>query len=519
MAQRFVSGQSCQITNLNHFDESLKNCGSIVKILILNATNWQSIPQNLINQTQSVKTIDLSNTSLQFFNESLNLCQWPHLTFINAEHNNISELRSKVLSDCHQLSELSVANNQIEQIFERAFFGLYLLKTLDLSNNKIESLSAETFKPLVQLKNLRLNNNQIGAIDYDHFLHNVNLQMLDLSYNSVAVIEEGSFSKLKELLTLSIEFNPNLNVVDLMKMDKLRDVIVNNASLLQLHIPKSVVVVDANYNQIEHLSIESNSSLERLSLQNNRLRNINELAKAINLTYLDLSSNNISDFDFAHLMKTNISDLVLLENPIHKFNVSSLMSLPKMKMLEISLSFLDIETLAELLVQTKGKIRLQDPNRELERKQSIVTLPPVTSVAGTTTTINSVISTTISPISNESTTVMSSSNSTVAPNVINQLLKRIQKLELTIANKHPNSDDRTDDHSEIAQNVADLRAMIICTMVAFAIFVVFQLAVFAMKHCSLPTTNIFSHAPNGRLNNARRNIFNDSMDPIIEEVL
>lgn len=521
-AQRFVIGQSCQISDVNNYNESLKYCKFAMKILTLNTTNWQSIPQNLINQTQSVQTIDISNTSLQFFNETLNLCQWSLLTYINAEYNNIGELRPNVLGDCHQLNVLNLANNQIGRIFEDAFHGLTSLKQLDLNNNKITSLSAETFKPLVQLKILRLNNNQIGAIDKDHFAHNVNLQLLDLSYNNVAVIEKGSFSKLKELHTLSIEFNPNLNAIDLKKMEKLSDLIVNNASLLQLHIPQSVVAIDANYNQIEHLSIESNSSLERLSLKNNHLRNINDLATAINLTYLDVSSNNMSQIDFTLLTKTNISDIVLLENPIHKFNVSSLMSLPKIKMLEMSFSFLDNQTLMELLIQTKGKIQLQDPNRELERKQSIMTLPPVTPVMEMTTSINRVTIKTVSPIINGSATVMPSPNSTLEPNVINQMLKRIQKLELTITdssiNKYPTRNDTTDDHNDIVQNVANLRVMIICTMVALAIFVVFHVAVFAMKHLPIPTSNIFSHAPNGRLNN-RRNPFSDSMDPIIEENL
>lgn len=541
--QRPVFGQNCQIGDLNHFIDSLKNCERLteVKFITLNVTTFQSIPKDLINRTQSVQSIDVSNTSLQFINETSNFCQWPNLTFINAVNNNITELPAHMLRDCHLLGFLSLANNKIVQIYEEAFQGLALLTELDLSNNQITSLSAGTFHPLSQLKILRLNNNQIGAIDKDHFSHNFNLQMLDLSYNSVGVIEEGSFSRLRELTTLNLAVNPNLNALDLDKMDHLRDVTVNNASLLQLHIPKSVTNIEANDNKIAHVTIEPNSSLQRLSLQNNVLRNISDLSAAQKLSYLDITNNNITNIDFIYLMQTNIGQLIILENPIHRLNVTTLTSLPKISIIEISTSFLDKQILTELLTQTQQKkIRLIDPNRESERHNSTVTLPPVTPMAdnskipgSTAASTNRVTSTTASPGPATSKNKDLSSNSasgSITPsdakgisddlNQINETLHRIQNLELTVRmNEQSAQDNATHFHNHIAQKVASLRIMVICTMMAIAILVVAQILVFAAKHWPMPIANVFSRRGNGRLNNSHRNPFNDSMDPIIEEVL
>lgn len=534
-----IADQSCSIGSLENLTENLQKCNNPteVKFLVFTVKKMGSIPQKLINSTLSVKFIDMSNTSLDFVNRSLNVCQWPYLASIDLNENNITELGDGILNDCHQLTSLNLAKSNIGLIYENAFQGLSQLKKLDLSNNQISALSDLTFKPLPLLRSLLLNNNQIASIATDNFAYNTKLVTLDLSYNTISTIQNSSFSKLSELTLLNIQCNPPLKVLNLRKMDKLREVNAFNASLTELFIPKSVETLNADDNKITLLTIEQNSTLNVLSLKNNFLRNLNDLTPAKNLSELDISNNNITDIDFAPLMASNIQKITLLENPIHSFNVTILTSLPNIRLIEVSTSFLDDSILKGLLLQTqRKKIQLMDPNRESESHR-IVTLPPVTPVMEKTnttmqnkttadmeiTTVKSttIASTTINPMaSNASSNSEKNSNATNI-STIEELIKRIQKLE-SISDNSSTHKELNVAQSEIEKDVSNLWFMVICLMISFFIFMVIQITIFVKAnyhHWPNPMSTVFSGTPNGRLSNQRRNPFHDSMDPIIEEVL
>lgn len=529
--QCFVNGQNCYIDNFNNSTEYFKNCENPanVKSLVLNVTKLEIIPNDLINLTLSIESIDVSDTSLQFVNHTLNLCQWPKLKSVDAEDNNITELQSNILSDCHQLSILNLARNNISLIYDQAFTGLSLLKELDLSNNQLKSISAETFKPLGILYTLRLNNNQIRTINLDNFAKNIKLQVLDLSFNAIIDIEDHAFQNLKDLSTLSIQCNPSLKTLNLNGMDKLNTLNANNASLSELDIPKSIVNVNADNNRIMYVSIETNSTLRNLSLKNNSFQNLSNLSMALHLQELDISNNNITDIDFAPLMGTNVDKITILENPIQTFNVSTLVMLPKIKMIEISTSRLEKKILLDLLMQTKAKgIRLEDPNRSSELIE-VVTLPPVTPVdkttISTTTLRPAIVSTTTASPTTPTTpaTTSSKSNSNSTDVEIKKLLKRIQKLESSLANpinKNSTPKVSTMEHDEIEHSLSNLRVTVNCMMLAIFVFAAFKLVIFfRANQWSIPSiSRIFSRTPNVRVN-GRRNPFHDSMDPIIEEVL
>lgn len=522
-----VNGQSCYIDNFNNSKEYLSKCNNLenVKSLVLNVTKLENIPNDVINRTQSVESVDVSNTSLQYINHTLNLCQWTKLKCIQADDNNITELHANVLNECHQLNELSLARNNISLIYDQAFTGLNLLIKLDLTNNQLKSISAETFKPLTALRSLRLNNNLIQTINLDDFRQNVKLQVLDLSYNEISEIEAHAFEKLKELTTLSIQCNPNLTSLDLSGMDKLHTLDAYNGSLSHLDIPKNITNVNADNNKIMYVSIEPNSTLQNLSLKNNSLQSLANLSLAQQLHELDISSNNISDIDFSLLKETNVAKIVVLENPIHSFNVSLLIMLPKLKVIEISTSRIDNETLIELMAKTKSKgIELEDPNRASEITE-VVTLAPVTPVpviakTNDTTTVrpSSASTTKASP----STTTSPPSRSNSSDKKIEELMKRIKDLESSLANQTKGNSvqkDATSEHDGIERSLSNLRFLVNCMIAAILVFVSFKIVMYLRANqWSIPISRLFSRTPHVRVN-GRRNPFNDSMDPIIEEVL
>ncbi|XP_055313720.1 leucine-rich repeat-containing G-protein coupled receptor 4-like [Sitodiplosis mosellana] len=535
-----ASGFECEVRDFQNYTDSIKGCDD-AKVLTFNVKLWSTPPKDLLNQTRNIHSIDVSGQSLKAI-DNKGLCDWPYIKFIFAEENNITSLPSQALAGCHLLNTLSLSKNNISEIYDDAFHGLSLLTNLNLSNNQITSLSGNVFKPLTSLKTLRLNNNQMQAIDTDHFENNRKLEILDLSYNQIIAIDHGSFWKLKKLLTLDLSYNPGLNSLDLSEMDRLHDVIVNGASLTYLRIPTYVVNVFANNNNITQLKIDPNGSLEELCLSYNALRNISDLSPATQLTNLDISYNNITDIDFSYLMSTQIQRIDVLENPIKTFNVQALTSLPAIKSIEITTSNLDNRTLTVLITETNRlNIRLRDPNRDKERKTSM-TMPPVTPVGPVTLSTPTTISTTTAkltpaptlapkttavpsiqkPTPTHAPTPSAPTNSKDGMN--NDMLRRIQNLESTIESHiktEPNESSAPNQHTEMAESVANLRVLIICTMVAFTMFVSCQLAVFVnsnYRRWRILMPNFFPIRHNGLANN-RRTQLNGSMDPMVEDVL
>lgn len=518
-----VKGE-CIIADL----KNLTNCDMDEKYVVFNISELGEISAELINRTNSVRTISIHNKSIQS-TELNKFCLWPNLINIDAYDNNITSLQAQVLGGCHLLKTLSFAKSNIMEIYDDAFHGLSSLESLDLSNNQIDRLSDDIFHPLVSLKTLLLNNNKIGAIDKDNFRLSHKLSLLDLSYNSIAAIERDSFLNLKELRTLTIDSNPDLNSLDLKHMDKLGMVSVNNASLTFLHIPKNLHTISANANRINSLSIEANSILKVLHLMNNSFWRLDELANATALTELDISYNNITNIDFSYLNKTKIQTLNVLENPIRSFNVTALTRLHTIKQIEISTSFLNAQILEKLLDEIKTlNINLVDLNRQSE-EHKIVTMPPVTPVPNPAKTVRPTSSptttvqttTSIKPTASITTIVPSTTNnqSDSKDGAIKELKNRIQKLETALSD-NSNRYVSASANSEVLQKVSNLRAWVIFMIVSFSIFIALKIGVFVKRNYNQwlnPIQTVLSNTRNGGLI-TRRNPFDDG-DPILEEVL
>lgn len=530
--KNWINASPCQIDNLQNYTESLKNCAHPISELVFNVKTWDSaaIPQALIDQTTTIKTIDVSNKSLASIHDK-GLCRWPNLAYIIADQNNLTTLMEKVFGECHALKHLTLSKCNISEVYDNAFGGLVLLIDLNLANNQIGQLSADVFHPLKLLEKLSLNNNKIQAIDVEHFAKNTKLKLLDLSSNSLNVLDSASFVKLKALETLDLSINPDLSSVYFDQMDKLQDVIVSNASLLNLRIPQNVNKIDAQFNKIATLKIDPNTTLKELNIASNFLQSIDGLSVAEQLTMLDASNNNITRIDFTQFVGMSLNHINVLGNPIQIINMSSLANLTSLRTLGISTIGFNSTYLTDFINELKRlNISLHDPYRN-EKNHTIFDIPQVTPVSKSATSVTSSTVTTIKPDTTSITSITSSSRpsdqgsvtpttskpiaSSATPDTkdaeIQKLLDRISKLE---------QNHSTDDHDEIKESVSNLRITIVCTIVAFSLFVSFQIAVFIAtnyKRWPVPVLHFFSNN-NGILNNGGRNGFG-SIDPIMEEVL
>uniref|UniRef100_A0A8C5LJC4 Leucine rich repeat containing 19 n=1 Tax=Leptobrachium leishanense TaxID=445787 RepID=A0A8C5LJC4_9ANUR len=126
-----------------------------------------SIPQSFAG---NITVLDMSNHNI-----TLDVCDqeallnYPNLTVLNLENNNIASIPSKFFSGLSKLDILKLQNNLIEDIPDTAFEGLEQLKILDLSNNKI-SFFPSNVKLFQELTTLYLQNNNLTSLDISPML-------------------------------------------------------------------------------------------------------------------------------------------------------------------------------------------------------------------------------------------------------------------------------------------------------------------------------------------------------------
>ncbi|KAK6881980.1 E3 ubiquitin-protein ligase SspH2 [Candida tropicalis] len=130
----------------------------------------------------------------------------------------------------------------------------------------------------------------------------------------------------------------------------LEGIVVDESKLV---IPSSLKKLTLEDNKIEELAIALPESLEWLDLSSNKLKNLKNIPSG--LTHLDLSNNKFGSTDEIITFPVNLKLLNLNSNPIHddwisKSNLSNLMELKDLFLVEIKLSTLNIEYLPVSLV-------------------------------------------------------------------------------------------------------------------------------------------------------------------------
>ncbi|XP_063702446.1 leucine-rich repeat-containing G-protein coupled receptor 4-like [Culicoides brevitarsis] len=210
--------------------------------------------------------------------------------------NNLTEIGDNTFSGAINLENLNLAHNCISKISSKAFVNTPNLKYLGLGFNKLEEIDAELFLPLKNLWNLSLYNNKIKYIAATAFTKIPNLLVLYLNHNNLESLELHiesrlsqlyvSYNKLKSLTLKSVKSGAMSGCVE-----------AKSNQLSSINIDPSLYVVQLylSSNKIESLdSILSHTKIFRLNLDGNLLRNLDGLNKLKRLTYLDLSSNNIT---------------------------------------------------------------------------------------------------------------------------------------------------------------------------------------------------------------------------------
>uniref|UniRef100_A0A0K2T2M9 Tolllike receptor 6 [Tribolium castaneum] n=1 Tax=Lepeophtheirus salmonis TaxID=72036 RepID=A0A0K2T2M9_LEPSM len=317
-------------------EDSLKNVVNL-KLLDLSNNVIENLPLNFVSESYLLEEIILSNNSILYLPDEVFNNQ-SSLTTLDLSGNRLQSISSKVFSGCGmRLKKLDLSYNDLKGLSSNAFLELSALHTLNLNYNslyKLPSLQSigktltnlylssnflgsemediGLIDDLESLSHLTLNHNGIENIPPMFFLNSTHsINVLDLSHNNFSIIPDAvrslqnlqSFSisnnQIKELGALSMRhlwrFQADHNLLN--KIDS-----SNFKNMMHLQ------VLDLSSNSIYDVdsgSFEMNTRLKAIRLDNNNISVVMNIFQDLpNLTWLNLSANSISAFDYAMVPKT-----------------------------------------------------------------------------------------------------------------------------------------------------------------------------------------------------------------------
>ena len=234
---------------------------------------------------------------------------------LSLSNNKISFINSKLLSDL-QLKFLDLSFNRIISLI--GFEKFKLLEELNLSNNYIGDDQLKYLSSLSKLKTLNLSNNNLKSEEIKNIIYNIkSIQKINLSNNN---IEQLIFNKTKGLIELELD-NNKLNYLSFNSNDK----------------------------SFEYLMY--------LSVNENKLKAIDNINNLINLEYLSLSVNELKTINFSKL--TKLKYLQMKSNLLEKFTVNKSNQLLQY----IDLSFNNISSLTIMGECSSVKNLIVDNNK------------------------------------------------------------------------------------------------------------------------------------------------------------
>ena len=207
------------------------------------------------------------------------------LETLRLDDNRLENLPARVFSNLRRLRTLDVSGNELRSIRRQSLRGLDSLTHLHLARNRIETVHDEALADSASVLVLDLSGNALNACP--NALKSLTaLQTLDLSFNRINSIEEAAILEMKQLWRLQLSHNR-----------------LENVSLGLLGGLKALQILDVSSNRISRVdkgAFDGNKLLQAVRLDGNALTSMDGLfANLPVLTWLNISSNAIAEFDYA----------------------------------------------------------------------------------------------------------------------------------------------------------------------------------------------------------------------------
>lgn len=262
--------------SLTHLE--LENC-AITKaggdILMQNMPNLERLNLNKNSlgvlktlPSKSLRVLELSSCNLQKIPRSL-LAGLPALEYLKLSWNTALQVGRSERLDSHTLNELDLSYCSLDEI---DLSVLPSLQHLRLRGNMLRSLTGQTFENNSMLETIDLSRNSLRSLEAETFYKLKKLSSLDLAYNEIARLDRNVFRTNDNLVTLNLSHNV---------LDKFTKLISN--SLRDINLSWCEIIV------IDGTAFSSLSSLQKLDLSNNLIRDLPAGMRSDTLQKLDLS--------------------------------------------------------------------------------------------------------------------------------------------------------------------------------------------------------------------------------------
>lgn len=263
----------------------------------MNNIKFNNTHQNFFNNLPHLKKLSILRGSIPNQKDSLgnilgslislNKLQLSCISFESENCLMLDYISNEMLSRFENLTELNLSKNGIKFLDENMFSGLKKLALLNISYNCLESLNETHFNGLNNLISLDLAGNKIDFNENFKFPLCLNgLKELNLNGNRIEIIRDGLFENLSSLEKLDLSYNR------LRQLNK--NTFVRNIYLETLNV---------HFNMIDNLEqglFENLENLRKLDLSFNQLGTgyklafIDVIGSLKSLNNLSLSRNNLT---------------------------------------------------------------------------------------------------------------------------------------------------------------------------------------------------------------------------------
>ena len=201
---------SLESVNMNRLPDNVVSEMTAMKRLEVINCNLTTLPKHMEKLTLLIN-VDLSYNLLTEFN--VDVQQWPYLTWLNLQYNNISNYNETALWQHSSLYGLFMNSNVRFSISNDATISMPMLQSLGISNNSMvlpNQFGRDQFPSLLYLY-VSGNNLQNFPVNFDSL--NSQLLHLHMAKCQIHVLPESYLSKFESLLYFDVRDN-NISVVD-----------------------------------------------------------------------------------------------------------------------------------------------------------------------------------------------------------------------------------------------------------------------------------------------------------------
>lgn len=314
--------------------------GESLSKMDISGSHLSQLNTNAFRKFTNLRTLSLSGSKLTEFDFGM-LEHQRKLKSLDISYNNFHTMKNISLLESLFLREFTISGNHLNNTIEILQYLNPSVRFLDVSDNNLSELKVTTFRKLNSLTQLNMRNVNLFSLDAKPFLKLEKLKHLDVSSND---LEHFDFTLISSILRNLLMFKAVgcrlKNISDVLSAFGMKP------SLGELHLSENYLG-DIPFNAFKLFD------LYRLNLSNTQLSQFAvTLWNQENLSYLNISYNDLETIDFTHL-PPGLYELNLEWNDLTQIDDLTSTNFPYLRKLAIAQNRLSCAYLSRFLTHVK----------------------------------------------------------------------------------------------------------------------------------------------------------------------